>query len=54
MSFAGCAAAYHAQHEGKWKNAKHAAQFLSTLQTYAFPILGTLPVDSIETGRPDA
>jgi integrase len=50
MSFADCAAAYHAQQEGKWKNAKHAAQFLSTLRTYAFPVLGTLPVASIDTG----
>ena len=49
MSFADCAAAYHAQHEGKWKNAKHSAQFLSTLHTYAFPVLGTLPVASVDT-----
>jgi integrase len=49
MSFADCAAAYHTQHEGKWKNAKHAAQFLSTLRTYAFPVIGTLPIASIDT-----
>jgi integrase len=49
MTFKECAEAYHAQHEGKWKNAKHAAQFLSTLRTYAFPVLGTLPVASIDT-----
>ena len=32
-----------------WKNAKHAAQWLSTLETYAFPRLAKRPVDSITT-----
>jgi integrase len=50
MSFSDCAMAYHRQHEGKWKNNKHRAQFLSTLKQYAFPIIGTLPVVAIDTG----
>jgi hypothetical protein len=50
MTFADCAVAYHAQHEAKWRNAKHRAQFLSTLKQYAYPILGNLPVAGIDTG----
>jgi integrase len=49
MTFSECAAAYFAQHESKWKNAKHAAQFVSTLKQYAGPI-NSLPVASIDTG----
>ena len=30
-----------------WKNPKHAAQWKSTLETYAFPIIGNLAVDEI-------
>ena len=40
---------YLDQHEGKWKNAKHSAQFLSSLTTYAFPSSATLPVADIDT-----
>lgn len=32
-----------------WKNAKHAAQWTSTLETYAFPKVGQLQVARIET-----
>lgn len=41
---------YFDAHERKWKNAKHRAQFLSTLQTYSFPKIGKLPVAAIDTG----
>ena len=30
-----------------WRNAKHAAQWRSTLETYAFPAIGDKPVDQI-------
>lgn len=33
-----------------WKNAKHAAQWVSTLESYAFPVLGKLDVGAIDTG----
>jgi integrase len=49
ITFAEAAVAYHAQHEAKWRNRKHAAQFLSSLKTYAFPALGGLPVGGIGT-----
>lgn len=33
-----------------WKNEKHAAQWLATLETYAFPVIGDLPVQAVDTG----
>jgi integrase len=32
-----------------WKNVKHADQWGATLETYAYPIIGALPVQSINT-----
>jgi len=34
--------------EAGWKNQKHRAQWLSTLETYAFPTLGDLPVADVD------
>ena len=31
-----------------WRNAKHAAQWLSSLETYAFPIFGAVPVADVD------
>lgn len=33
-----------------WKNAKHAQQWENTLATYAYPLMGDLPVERIDTG----
>jgi integrase len=41
---------YIEAHRSGWRNPKHAAQRLSTLATYAFPVLGGLPVQAIDTG----
>ncbi|MGK5079101.1 tyrosine-type recombinase/integrase [Janthinobacterium sp. HLX7-2] len=49
MSFAQCAAAYIAAHRHGWRNAKHVAQWESTLAAYVFPVMGTLPVAAIDT-----
>jgi integrase len=49
MTFDDCAKAYIAAHRGGWKNAKHAAQWSSTLATYASPIIGALPVSAVNT-----
>jgi hypothetical protein len=46
-TFKWCVDSYLAGMEGQWKNAKHAAQCRSTLETYAHPIIGKLPVQSI-------
>ena len=50
LTFAQAAQAFYAQHEGQWRNRKHAAQFLSTLSTFAFPVIGNLSVAAIDTG----
>lgn len=31
-----------------WKNAKHAQQWINTLNEYAFPLIGTIPLDQIQ------
>jgi len=48
LTFKQAAEKYIAANERHWKNAKHATQWSATLETYAFPILGTLPVDEID------
>lgn len=50
MTFKAFAEAYIRSHSAAWKNAKHIQQWSSTLETYAFPILGALPVDMLDTG----
>ena len=47
ITFEDVAEAYIASHAHSWKNAVHAAQWASTLKTYAFPKIGKLPVASI-------
>jgi integrase len=49
VTFAECAARYIAAHEKEWRNAKHRQQWESTLKTYVYPIIGTLPVVAIDT-----
>lgn len=39
----------HTLHKPTWQNAKHAAQFLSTLETYAFPCMANLKVSEVST-----
>jgi integrase len=49
MTFRECAEAFIAAHQAGWRNAKHAAQWPSTLETYVYPHLAALPVDTIDT-----
>jgi integrase len=51
MTFRQCAEACMKSHQAGWKNAKHAAQWRSTLETYAYPVLGDLAVDDIATAH---
>jgi integrase len=39
----------HAEHEATWKNAKHTQQWINTLTQYAFPTIGDMRVDRIDT-----
>jgi integrase len=48
MTFEQCAESYIEANRAGWKSAKHADQWRSTLLTYAYPIIGTLPVDAVE------
>lgn len=48
ITFAQAAKQAHAKRKAEFKNGKHAAQWINTLTTYAFPTLGALPVDQIE------
>ena len=49
VNFKTLAEQYIAQHEAGWKNAKHAAQWSSTLETYAFPAIGKMLAADIDT-----
>jgi len=50
IPFESAARDFHKQHSPKWKNVKHAKQFISTLESYVFPVIGRLSVASIDTG----
>jgi integrase len=49
VNFKTLAEQYIAQHEASWKNAKHSAQWTSTLDTYAFPVCGQMVAADIDT-----
>jgi integrase len=49
LTFEAAATAYNEEHEGKWKNVRHAAQFLTSLREYAFPVFGSLPCSEVDT-----
>jgi len=50
-TFEWCARQYMDAHGDTWKNAKHRAQWASTLATYAYPIVGKMPVHDVEQAQ---
>ena len=50
ISFREVAGRYIEAHKAGWRNAKHADQWRNTLEAYAFPIFGALPVAAVDTG----
>lgn len=48
VTFEKAARAYIAAHEAGWRNDKHAQQWRNTLETYAYPVLGSLLVRHVE------
>jgi integrase len=50
VTFAQCAASYVESHKAGWRNDKHAGQWRYTLETYAGPVLGALPVQEVDPG----
>lgn len=51
ITFRESALIYHETHKHQWANAKHGDQWLNTMETYAFPALGSKPVGSITAGE---
>jgi integrase len=49
MTFDQCAEAYIAAHRSGWKNPKHANQWENTIETYASPFIGKMPVALVDT-----
>src|SRR5262249_47794855 len=49
MTFRQCAETYIKTQAAAWKNGKHAAQWANSLQRYAYPTFGSLPVQTIDT-----
>lgn len=47
-TFKAAAERVHRERQRSWKNGKHQAQWLATLETHAYPALGALPVDAID------
>ena len=47
-SFREAAEMVHKEHLPSWKNEKHGKQWLSTLESYAFPQLGEMPINQID------
>jgi len=48
-TFSECAEAYIEAHKSGWKNPKHIQQWSNTLEQYAYPAIGDMPVDQIDT-----
>lgn len=46
-TFAEAAKAVHEARLPTWRNEKHGKQFMATLATYAFPVIGDMPIDRI-------
>jgi integrase len=51
ITFRDMAETHIAAHEDSWKNAKHRQQWRNTLSSYAYPVIGDLPVAQIETAH---
>ncbi|MGE0045101.1 MAG: tyrosine-type recombinase/integrase [Hyphomonadaceae bacterium] len=51
ITFAQAAESYIASHESAWRNAKHRAQWRRTIEAYANPVFGRLPVQNIDVSH---
>ena len=50
ITFIDAADGYMDAHKSGWQNAKHTDQWRNTLQTYVYPIFGSVPVQSVDVG----
>ena len=51
ITFEAVAEAHIAAHSDGWRNAKHRQQWSSTLATYVYPVMGSLPVADVGTAH---
>lgn len=51
VTFRSVAEAYIAANEDGWRNAKHRQQWVNTLATYVYPVVGDLPVAEVSTAH---
>lgn len=51
ITFEQLAREVYANNQERWSNPKHRAQVLSTLETYVFPIIGSIGVGDIDVGH---
>ena len=51
ITFRQCAEMFLSIHSKQWKNPVHIAQWTSTLETYAYPVIADLAVDDIDTSH---
>jgi integrase len=49
VTFAEAAERYIATHRASWRSVKYARQWVSTLETFVYPIFGRLPVRAVDT-----
>jgi hypothetical protein len=51
ITFRTCAERYIEAHAAGWKSDKHRLQWRNTLEAYAYPVIGDIPVANVDTGR---
>jgi len=51
VTFKDAAGRYIEAHTSSWRNAKHGAQWTATLEAYAYPTIGKLPVSAVDVGH---
>ncbi|WP_095203209.1 tyrosine-type recombinase/integrase [Mesorhizobium carmichaelinearum] len=51
ITFKEASTRYIAAHKAGWKNEKHSEQWKNTLETYAGPIIGDLPIAKVDDGH---
>jgi len=49
MTFKECAQIHFASHERSWRSPRHRTQWAHSLATFVYPVIGDLPVGSIDT-----
>src|SRR5262249_25508248 len=49
MTFKEVAKLCFAAKRSEWRSEKHAAQWMATVEEYAFPVLGNMPIKAIDT-----